>query len=186
MYEDITIRQFIDASFKGDRSIMNEDQFKLCTTEYIDTAGLFESEIFTKECYIQYLTNRINRVAISIETQRKFLKQFGIPYHPNFEIFSKLGYNILWKNKTDFLKKLKQIESMETPYISQLELKVEELEKYKKSKGTETKSEKLSRGSFIQTLNSLGKIGWKIDKDKDSVEDLAYMIKQQLEDNKRK
>ena len=42
---------------------------------------------------------------------------------------------------------------------------------------------KQSRGSFVRMVNSLGKVGYKIDEDKNTVEDLAYMIKQQSEEN---
>lgn len=186
MYEDITVRQYMNAMWKGDISVMNEDELKLCNTEYIDTAGLYESEEFTKECYIQFLTTRINFIAIGVKLHRQFLNEFGFPFVEKFDIFEKYGHFLLWENnKEKFLKKLTMIQKMEKVYISQLEIKIKELEELKKLK-TSDKPIKLTRGGFIRNINTLNKIGYKIDNDKTMMEELAYMVKQQFEENKSK
>lgn len=188
MYEDITIRQFMNASWKGDRSVINEEQLKIAETEYIDTAGLYETESFNKECYIQFLTTRINVVTIGIRLQREFLQEFDVPYSPELKVFHKYGHYPVWENnKEKFLKSLTMIEKMEKVYISQLEIKIKELEDYKKLKDTKEQNQsiKVSRGSFIQTVNSLGKLNYKIYYDTTRLEEMAYMVKAQLEENKK-
>lgn len=187
MYEDITIRQFMNAMFKGDISVMTPEQLVLCNTEYIDTAGLYESDEFIKECYVQFLTTRINFIAIALKLQREFIQEFGFPYIPMLELFEKYGHYLLWENsKEDFLKKLIRVEKMEKVYISQLEIKIKELEEHRLTKDNKDKPIKITRGAFIKNINTLNKLGYKIDYDRTMVEELAYMIKQQFEEYKSK
>ncbi len=188
MYDEITVRQFMNALFRNDRSVMNDKQFKTCYDEYVDTTGLYETDIFNKECYIQFLTTRINVIAIGIKLHSDFVEEFGKPYVSQLKIFNQYGHFPLWKNDKDkFLKDLTRIGKLEKVYISQLEAKVKELEEIK-SKNVDDKPMDInkSRGNFIQTLNSLGKVGYKIEKDNTTVEELAYMIKYQLEENKKR
>jgi hypothetical protein len=186
MYEDITVRQYMNALFKGDRSVMNDEETRQCNIEYIDTAGLYETEEFNRECYIQHLTTRVNVITISLKLQRDFLEEFGTPYLPALKDLQKFGHNILWTTKEKFLKDLIRVEKLEKSYISQLEIKIKELEDYKRKKDSgKPETIAVNRGSFIRTINSLGKIGFKIDMNSTTMEELAYMIKQQLEENKK-
>lgn len=173
----------MDAWFRGDRTVMNDEEFETVMTEYVDTAGLFQSEEFEKVAYIHFLNNRINTVKISIRLQREFIKNFQVPYLPDLQFLMKFGYSIKWNNNIeDFSEKLNKIEQKESKYISQLEAKIKDLTDFRAKKTDKEVSPKESRGSFIRTLNSLGKIGYKIDNDKTTVEELAYMIKQQTEE----
>lgn len=185
-YENYTVRQFENAMFKNDRTVMDEETFQLVNTEYIDTAGLYETEEFSQVTYIHYLNGRINTVKIAIRLQREFLEEFGVPYQPGFEVLKKNGYSLYWKNdKEQFLKSLERIENKDKKYLSELEGCMKKLKDTRAKKNNKEESVKISRGSWIRTINSLGKIGYKIDKDKETVEDLAYMIKAQTEENAR-
>lgn len=185
-YENYTIREFMNAMFKDDRSVMDEDTLQLVNTEYIDTAGLYETEEFHEVTYIHYLNGKINSVKIAIRLQREFLEEFGVPYYKDFKIFIKNGYVVKWNNnKEDFLKTLLRIEAKETKYLSELENCIKKLTEKRAKKIKQETTVKIERGSFIRTLNSLGKVGYKIDKDKETVEDLSYMIKQQIEESKK-
>lgn len=179
-FEDYNIKQFMDALYKKDRSVMTDDILDEVYNEYIDTSGLYEKEEFEKVRYIQFLYNRINTVKISIKVQRRFVEEFGIAYEPSLEIFKKFGFSLKWENKEQFLSDLIKIEIREKKYISQVESKIKELIDLRKSKEKkEPVNKKTPRASFICNIIYLGKIGYKIDYDKTSVEELAYMIKQQ-------
>ena len=193
-YENYSIKQFMSALFKADRSVMNEDEFNIVYTEYIDTAGLFESEEFEKVSYIYYINNRINSIKIAIRLQKEFLNNFDLPYIEGLSFFKKFGHTLYWTNpkdtrdhetrRSDFFKALDKIEAREKKYITILETSIKDLTTYRLKKNKKETTVQQSRAAFIRTLNTLGKIGYKIDTEKTSVEEYAYMIKQQTEDNK--
>jgi len=191
-YEKCTISQFMNAWFNQDFSLITKEQFVLIYSEYLDTSGLFLNEDFERQGYIQHLNSRINYVKMFVKLQRDFIKCFDMPFIRDFEFFKdKYGHFLLWKNdKDDFEQQLKKVEMRELKNQSQLEIKLKELEDFRKSKGkdkieqTSEKSLKESRISFIKMLNSLGKIGYIIDKNSTTIEELSIMIKQQLEENK--
>lgn len=182
-FENYTIREFISAWFACKRDVMDDEEFDTVYTEYVDTSGLFQSDDFDKMSYIQFLGGRINSIKIAIRLQREFITEFGQPYIENFEFFKMKGHRLKWnKDIEDFIKQLNSVELKESKNIAQLEKCIVELKKIRDTKG-ETVS--VTRGSFITTINSLGKIGFKIDNDKTTVEELAYMIKQQFEENSK-
>lgn len=184
-YEKYNIKQFMDARFDGDRTVMNDEEYGKVYSEYIDTAELYETDEFNKVTYIHSLNNRINSIKMGIILQKRFIEEFGIPYIPGFAMFKKKGYILHWKDDIAmFLTYLDGIADKEKMYISKVEVELKQLSdmRAKKNKGEYTTKEK--RGSFILTLNSLGKIGYNVDKEKTTVEELSYMIKQQKEDNK--
>lgn len=183
-YENYTIDQFMKAWFKKDYSNIKEDEFNTVYTEYIDTAGLYNSEDFEKVAYIYFLNNRINCIKIGIESHKKFIEEFSVPFIDNFEFFAnKLGHILKWRNdKEDFLKQLDLVEVKERVYTSKLELKLDELKKSREKRKNENQTEKQTRHSIIRTINSLGKIGYAIDKSKTTVEEFSLMIKQQTEE----
>jgi hypothetical protein len=184
-YENYTIRQFERAWFNGDRSVMTNEQFEIVKTEYVDTAGLFASEEFDKVGYISFLNNRVNTITLWIRLQREFINNFDIPYIKNFNWIKKFGHNIYWdKDVEKFKQELIKIEKKEKKYFNLLENAIKELIDFRAKKNSREKvTSEPSRSAFIRTVNSLGKIGWSIDKDKTTVEELAYIIKQQSEEN---
>ena len=72
----------------------------------------------------------------------------------------------------------------DSKYQAELDKKQKQLFDYRKKKQTgEEISIKQTREQFIRMLNSLGKIGFKIDKNDTTVEELALMLKQQYEES---
>jgi len=189
-YENYFIKDFMDAWFDQKYEVLSKEDFQIVHAEYLDTSGLFLSEDFEKKSYINHLSQRINYVKIFVMLQRDFIKEFDMPFVRDFERLKfEYGYVLKWKeNKDDFENQLKRIELREIKHNSILEEKIKELNNsrannHKKEKDDEDDvSLKKSRISFIRMLNSLGKIGYNIDKLKTTVEELAIMIKQQTEE----
>lgn len=177
-FENYTIQNFMDAKYKGKRDIMDDAMFKCVETEYIDKAGLYATEEFDKVSYIHFLSNRVNSVKLSIKLQRDFIDNFEVPYTPELKFFEKFGHNLYWgKDKDKFLEQLKRIELKENKYISKLESELKALTDMRAKKNSGEKTLEQSRESFVRTLNSLGKIGYKIERNVTTMEDLSYMIK---------
>lgn len=183
-FENYTIKQFMSCWFKQDYTEISEEEFNIVYTEYIDTAGLFETEEFEKVVYIHFINGRINTVNIFIRLQREFIKEFNMPYLKGFELLKDKGYILKWNESIeDFETQLVRIEMQEKRYVSELENCIKELIDFRKTKGkSEEHPLKKKRENFIRTINTLGKVGYKIDRNKDTVEDLALMIKQQFEE----
>lgn len=182
-FEDYNIQQFMDAWFKEDRSIMSQEVFDEVFTEYIDIAKLYEDDDFEKVAYIYYLNGRINTVSLFLRLQRMYITNFQVPFFPGFEVVKTHGYYVKWNNNVrQFTDILNNIELKEKKFVSQLEKEIKELSDLREKKG-QNNDVKQSRTSFVRTLNSLGKCGFKIDKQQTTVEELAYMIKQQTEEN---
>ena len=181
-FENYTIKEFIDAMFAGKRDVISEEELGIVYSEYIDVAGLYDLDEFNRVAYIQFLNNRINSIRMAIELQRTFLVEFSLPYKPNFSFFKKYGYTLEWHgHPIDFLMQLKDVEQRERKHIAKLEIKMKELIDERKKKNTKETTTKEKRGNFIRTLNSLGKVGYKIDNFRTTVEELAYMVKEQME-----
>lgn len=181
--KDCSVRNFMKSYFDRDFTTISEPDIKDIYTEYVDIAGLFETEEFARVCHVHYLNNRINSVRLSIKLQTDFLEGFGTPYIPELKFFNKFGHKLMWhEDKKRFLDDLKKIELKENKYISTLESKMKELIELRKSKSNNEQPKELSRNAFIRTLNSLGKMGYKIDKDDTMMDEVALMIKQQSEE----
>lgn len=178
-----TIGQFMDALYKKDRSVIKtEEELLQLKNEYIDIAGLYESEEFDKVQYIYYLNGRINSMKMSIFLQRKFIEDFGMPYTPDFSKFEEYGHIVIFNGDlVNFEKRLVDIESIEKTYTSELENSLKELSDLRKNKNKEEVTEQQSRASMIKTINSLGKLGYRISKSETTVEEYSYMIKQESE-----
>jgi hypothetical protein len=56
------------------------------------------------------------------------------------------------------------------------------LEQIRKEKKKDNRSEQEIRHSFLTMIHSLCKIGYKIDIDKNTVEDLALIVKKQMDE----
>lgn len=187
-YEKYTVNQFRDAWFKGNRTVITDEEFKIVYSEYVDTSGLFLSDDFEKQGLIYNLNQRINYVKMFIRLQRDFIHEFRMPFIKDFQnLKHKYGYVLYWNNDIeDFEKQLQRVEQREIKNGSFMDLKIDELNRARKNKGISKEDEESlddSRKGFIRMVNSLGKIGFKIDGNVSTVEELALMIKQQFEEN---
>src|SRR6185503_8399747 len=115
--EKYSVKDFRDAIFDGNRSVISEDEFKLVYNEYIDISELYEKEEFGKTARIHYLNGRINYIKVAIKLQKGFLDNFDMPYIKEFEGFKKYGHVLRWnRNKDNFLQQLKKVEQREEKY----------------------------------------------------------------------
>lgn len=188
-YEKWVVEEFMDAWFLKDYSKISKDEFKIVYAEYQDTSGLYLNDDFEKQGYIFHLHSRINYVKIFLRLQREFIQEFDIPFLRDFpKLKDKYGYVLKWTgDKENFEEQLKKIESREIKHHSFLEEKIKEFDDANSKKPEiEVEDDELvlrkSRISFIRMLNSLGKIGYKLDKKITTVEELSLMIKQQMEE----
>ena len=60
-YEKYTIAQFMSAWFKKNYRTISKQEFQIVYSEYLDTSGLFMSEFFEKQGYIQHLNQKFRR-----------------------------------------------------------------------------------------------------------------------------
>lgn len=188
MYEEITIKQFEEGFFKKNYEIFTEEQIFEAYTEYIDTAGLYETEEFQKITYIYYLDNRLNSVKLSVKLQKEFIEDFGIPYIPDIQFLKKFGHRVIWdesKGVENFISQLDKCIQRDSKYESTLKSKIKELSELKEKKNTKKSTLSQSRSSWIKTINSLGKIGYHIIKTETTLEELSWMIKQQTDESKK-
>ncbi len=185
MYENVTIKKFMKSWFNEDYSELSKEDFDTCYSEYIDAAGLFATEEFDIIANINYLNNRVNTVQMFVSLQKQYLEQFDEPYINALSFLRKFGYKLEWKgNNEEFINKLDKVLLMDSKYQVQLDTKMKQLFEYRKKKqGGEETTIKQTRESFIRMLNGLGKIGYKIDKNETTVEELALMLKQQSEES---
>ncbi len=185
MYEDFTVKEFMDAWWKSDRSVMSEEQFQQVKNEYIDTSGQYDKNEFSKKMYIDYLLNRKNSISIWIEAQLKFLEEFEIPFLPSIDFLKRFGHNIKWEDKNSFIKQLVRVKKREFKYVSILEVTIKELEEIKlKQKKEREKSvqKESSQDEFIAMIISLRKCGYEIKLKETTVQELSHCIKKQIEE----
>lgn len=176
----------MQARFKQDYSELSKENFDIVYAEFQDVSGLFLTEDFERVTFINHLRCRINFVQLFLKAQREFLDEFGVPFSRDFESFKqRYGYNLKWKgDRKDFLRQLRKAKLGEVKNETTLNTKIKELKDKKPKEDdnlSEEEREKKSRLSFIRMLNSLGKMGYKIEKRETSVEELALMIKQETE-----
>ena len=186
IYEEVTIKDFIDAWFNENYTKLPKDFFEICYSEYIDTAGLFATEEFDKVAYITYLNNRINYIKICLYVHRLSIEKLGEQLVNNFVMFEEYGYIIESGKNVDILRQLDNIERSESIQKSYFDSAIKDLDNIRKSKSIGSEGKKRSikdtRHSFLTMIHSLCKIGYKIDIDKNTVEDLALIVKKQMED----
>lgn len=177
--EKINITDFIAAWFNHEYDNLNQDDFEIVYAEYVDLSGLYHSKEFELFAYINYLKNRIFVLRTVVASQRMFLETLGRPYVDGLFIFDNFGYKIKWNDDIeDFERQLKIVESRERQKSSELRRKEFEFKQLKDAKKSEEQPLIQSRHNFIRMLNSFNKAGYKIDRDKTTVEELALMIKQ--------
>lgn len=181
MIEEITINQFIKMWFKDSPS----EEFEKIYSEYLDLSGLFVSRQFDLLAYIYRLSNRITSIKMSLCIQREMIDVFGEPYEPGLSFFEKYHHKVYWNgDRKQFLDYLIKIESKESRFEKELAKKQKEFSESQKTK-KQPKTITQTRHDFITMLNTLSKNGYKIDRDKTTVEELALMIKE-TQDNAAK
>jgi hypothetical protein len=164
--------------FSNDFIRLSKDDFEIVYSEYIDLSGLYNSKEFELCTYINYLKNRIFVLKTVIATQEMYLDAFNEPYIDGFFIFDSFGYSVKWNNDVDdFQKQLKKIESHERQKSGELRRKEFEFQQLKDARKNYKKPLIQTRHDFIKMLNAFNKSGYKIDREKTTVEELALMIK---------
>ena len=193
--KDCTVRIYISAVFEGNLIALVIDgeatEEELITAleaiqeEYTDLAGMQKSEEFELIKQIRYLKIRLESIHQFVKIHRACIAQLGEPFHPAIQDLKKFGHRLYWNkeesNVMDFLKALDQILVKEKRTEAELMNKARALADLKlKSAGPEISTGQ-RRISFISLLNSLGKFGFTIDKDKTTMEELALMAKEYLD-----
>jgi hypothetical protein len=186
MYEDVTIKDFMSAWFKKDYSKLSKEDFDLCYSEYIDSTGMYVTEEFDVVAGIHYLTNRINTIKTWVSLQKQCLFILGEPFLDELEFITKYGHHVVWNNDfEDFNKQLDRIILRDSKFQIELEQKHKKLEELRSKRNIKEVTKKDEREQFLRMLNSLSKIGFKIDKNETTIEELALMLKQQFEENEK-
>lgn len=182
-YENFTIRQFEKAWLNKDYSEIPKDKFETVYYEYVDTTLAYISSHFDKVVYIRLLENRINVVSKFCHIQQLFFEEFNQPYIDKLQMLKDYGYVIKWTgDKKHFFDQLSSIKSEESSTESDLQISIKELEDLRKEEPNRPdQTEKDKRENWMVTINSLVKLGYTIDKDKMTVEELSYIIKYEKE-----
>lgn len=147
-------------------------------SDYIDISGLAETQEYSLLATIHNLNARLIAVPHYVAVQEETVNIFG-KYHPiATERLSKYGYKMPLDPKSS-LKTLSNILSKEKRFRYDLQAAEDKLKALKKPE-TETKDLKKERRSFVKMLNSLG-TKYRIDRDKTTVEELALMVRESME-----
>jgi len=187
MCENVVIESFILAWFNKDYSKLSKEDFEKVYAEYIDVAGLYQSKEFELVTYINYLKNRIYVLKAVFYSQEKFYDTFKTPYIPGLEfIKEQFGFMYEWTgNDKTFIYFLRKIENQARTKSTELKRKEFEFKTLQDAKMEGNVSKVQSRHEFIRMLNSLSKQGYKIERDKTTIEELALIIKSVQEENVR-
>lgn len=190
--KDCSVRAFMTAAFDSNLRVLiidgdptEEELLEAFTTineEYQDLAGAQQSEGLDLLKQVKYLRARLETVYNFIKIHRTCIAEVGEPFHPALADLKKFGYRLKWdKDSPDvlqFLRDLEAIQRKEKRTEAELLNKMRALEVIEqRSKGRKDASPKQQRIGFVSLLNSLGKYGFQIDKDKTSMEELALMTK---------
>lgn len=172
---DITVRVFMRCLFNKDYS--GVDNWEELYTEYIDLSGLGKDGQLGLHVAIHNLNIRLFRITAFLELQNKVFNLIGMPQLEKINDMAEYGHRLTWNPEEPemFLPQLIRIEQKEKRnYVEKLNLE-KELDEMVKAESPGTTS---ARNSFVIMLNVLGKEGYKIDKDKTDMLELALMIKQ--------
>jgi len=182
--EKVTIEQFMDCWFNDDYEKISVQDFELIYSEYIDLAGLYQTKAFELTAYINYLKNRIHVLGIVVFSQKMYFEVFRKPYIEGLELIKeKFGLSYNWDcNEQSLFSFLRKLENTIRTKKIELNRKEHEIEKLKQEKKEGNVSKVQSRHEFIRMLNSLSKNGYKIERDKTTVEELALIIKMVTEE----
>lgn len=176
---DITVRQFMKCLF--DKDYTGVDNWEDLYTQYIDTSGLGEQGQLGTLVAIHNLTIRLKFISDFLEFQSKVFDLIKMPHLLYLNDLNKYGHKITWNPEEPelFIPQLKKIEAKEKRNYVELKELQQEIESKKEAENPNTVS---ARNSFVIMLNVLGKEGYKIDKDKTDMLELALMIKQHSDD----
>jgi len=175
--EKVNLNVFIDAWFSHDFTNLSKEDFDIVYSEYIDLTGLYNSKEFELFTYINYLKNRIYTAKTLVWAQLIFFETFKVPYIDGFELFERIGHKVKWEeDEKKFISQMNKISSMTRAKELELRRKEFEFGQLRDAK-KEDKPEIQSRHEFIKMLNSFSKEGYRIDREKTTVEELALMIK---------
>jgi hypothetical protein len=185
--EKVSINYFMEVWFEQNYEHLSKDDFDIVYSEYVDLAGLYQSKEFELVTYINYLKNRTYVLKTIIVSQEMYFQTFKIPYIHGFKIIKdKFGYNFTWTgDETLLFSFLRKLRNDERKKSAELRRKEYEYEQLKLTKHSDNKSLIQTRHEFIRMLNSFNKAGYKIDRDKTTIEELALMIKQVNDENER-
>jgi hypothetical protein len=187
--QDCSIRDFMRCLFDTKYSVLLKEgeatdeemkaAFDNIQSEYIDMAGQYESGEYYASKDAMEIELRIKVVSSLLELQKQSLAQISLPYFPAFSEFKKFGYRLKWNDDFgQFTQQLDKVESGEKKALIELDMAFKMLESYR-NKNQLSANEKPDRKEFIKLLNCLQRDKYTIDKEKTSMEDLAYMISEQ-------
>lgn len=169
-----TVNQFIQGWFEG----VEIENFEDIYSDYIDISGLAETQEYSLLTTIHNLQARLIAIPHYVAVQDETVKIFG-KYHPiATERLSRYGYKMPLDVKLA-PKMLSNVLSKEKRFRYDLQAAEDKLKALKKPE-SETQDLKKQRRAFIKMLNSLG-TKYRIDRDKTTVEELALMVKESME-----
>lgn len=175
---ECNIRLFMECLYDKDTTGLNGGDFEAIFTEYIDLSGIGETREFDLLTQMHNIQTRMIFISNMLHIQRRFFLEFSIPFVDAFKDLYKFGHYLKWdpENPVDFLKQLERVEIIEKKSQAELD-KVEKDLKTLKKDGVKSSSEMNGRIEFVRQLNALNKEGYKIDRDKTDMEELALMIR---------
>ena len=154
------------------------ENFEDIYSDYIDISGLSETQEYSLLTVIHNLNARLIAVPHYVAVQEETVKIFG-KYHPiATERLSKYGYRMPL-DPINAPKMLSNIISKEKRFRYDLQAAEDKLKALKKP-DSEPQDIKKQRRAFVKMLNSLG-TKYRIDRDKTTVEELALMVKESME-----
>jgi hypothetical protein len=178
-----TVNQFIECKYENNLSVLGTgtpDELKVAwqqiSLEFITLIGI-DVPTATLEINIANTTSRINAMKTWVFIQRDSMQRFGFPLPELFHEFHKYGHKINYTgNDNDLLLQLETIENKERQYNMLLTKDKKRLENIRIAQGDESEQDD-SRPHFIKLLNALREsVGFQIDRDKMTVEELAILI----------
>jgi hypothetical protein len=182
--EKVVIESFILAWFNNDYEKLSKEDFEIVYAEYIDLSGLYQTKEFELVTYINYLKNRIYVLKTVVYAQETYFEVFKTPYIPGLDfIKEQFGFTYEWTgNDKSFFIFLRKIENAARTKSTELKRKEFEFDNLAAAKMQGDVSKVQSRHEFIRMLNSLSKQGYKIERDKTTIEELALILKQMQEE----
>lgn len=182
--EDLIIADFEKAWFKENYETISKEEFEQAYCEYMDVSGLYKTKRFEQLAFINYLSIRVSNLKFAIQAQKTYLETFGEPFVEGFTFFKeKYKYTLTWDgNKDNFLKQLATIERKEKKNEINLSSKEKIFSEEQKKTIVEQKSLMQSRHEWIRNINILKKNGYVLDRNKSTVEELALVMKESMEE----
>jgi len=187
---ECTVRAFMKCAFSDDLTsliISGEpskeelhDAWMMIYTEYVDLSGIIQTQEFELMKSIFYLDCRVKKIQLLVHIQNESIEKIGVPCVAAFDRIKLYGHRLIWDPEHPDLKAFKtrllNIQSLEKRYAIELDCKIRELMTLKKKQVDMEEPGIQKRKEFIRALNNLEKSGYRIDRDKTTVEDLALMI----------